>query len=220
MMVSFSSWSSALAEENRRKWDLTSPEKIFWAVSWLKSTTRGRDSADTKAATPSSVISSVRTALPSSKVLTTTTASPSTPYSEQSPVIPKGMSSMLEAAARKALAASVVSSLKHPRTATVFPSTKVLTASASARAAAGGPVFFSTQLIMVSAVLPPPYSMGLPFLKNLRVGYPRTSNFSANFGSSVASTLPSLTAESFSARRPAALAYSGARALQWPHHGA
>ena len=32
------------------RWDLISPEKIFWAVSWLNSTTRGSDSLDTKSA--------------------------------------------------------------------------------------------------------------------------------------------------------------------------
>merc|ERR1712131_524310 len=99
-------------------------------------------------------------------------------------------------------------------------SMKALDSSALAKALAGGPVFFSTQETMVSAVLPPPYSIGFPFLKNFKVGYPLTSNFSASLPSSVASTLASLIGESFSARIPAALAYSGARALQCPHHGA
>ena len=92
-----------------------------------------------------------------------------------------------------------------------------LDSSAVARVLAGGPVFLSSQVTMVSAVLPPVYSWSLPYLKNFRVGYPRTSNFSANLDSSVASTLASLIADSFSASMPAALAYSGARDLQCPH---
>ena len=64
------------------------------------------------------------------------------------------------------------------------------------------------------------YSIGVCFLKNLSVGYPRTWNFSPKSLSWVASTLPSLMEESSAARTLAALAYSGARALQCPHHGA
>ena len=66
----------------------------------------------------------------------------------------------------------------------------------------------------------PPYSMGFPSRKNLMVGYPRTSNFSATDDSTVASTLPSLISEPSSASCVAAFSYSGAKALQCPHHGA
>lgn len=69
----------------------------------------------------------------------------------------------------------------------------------------------------------PEYSLGDPFsppLKNLMVGYPRTPYSWASSVSSVASTLPSRMFEPSAFSMPAALAYSGARALQWPHHGA
>ena len=66
----------------------------------------------------------------------------------------------------------------------------------------------------------PPYSIGFPFLKNLIVGYPLTSNCWASSLSSVASTLPSLISDSSSARVVAAVAYCGASALQCPHQGA
>lgn len=70
---------------------------------------------------------------------------------------------------------------------------------------------------------PPEYSLGdslSPPLKNLMVGYPRTPYSWASSVSSVASTLPRRTSDPSAFSMPAALAYSGARALQWPHHGA
>ncbi len=66
----------------------------------------------------------------------------------------------------------------------------------------------------------PLYSMGFPFLKNLMVGYPLTPYSCPKSFSSVASTFPSLISEPSSRRAPAAFAYSGASALQWPHQGA
>lgn len=69
----------------------------------------------------------------------------------------------------------------------------------------------------------PEYSLGdslSPPLKNLMVGYPRTPYSWASSVSSVASTLPRRTSDPSAFSMPAALAYSGARALQWPHHGA
>lgn len=66
----------------------------------------------------------------------------------------------------------------------------------------------------------PPYSLGLPSLKNLIVGYPWTWNLSPSLLWAVASTLPSLMGDSSFLSWPAALAYSGAKALQCPHHGA
>lgn len=54
--------------------------------------------------------------------------------------------------------------------------------------------------------------------KTLRVGYPSTPYCWQSSDSSVQSTLMSLM--SFSFRVVAASSYSGARALQWPHHGA
>ena len=52
------------------------------------------------------------------------------------------------------------------------------------------------------------------------VGYPCTWNFVARSVWTVASTLPNFISDSCSFSLPAAEAYSGARALQWPHHGA
>merc|ERR1712213_96638 len=74
-MATSSACESALALRKARRGDLMSPEKIFWAVSWLKSTTRGRDSPAMKEATASSVIPSDKTARPSSKVFSRSTAS-------------------------------------------------------------------------------------------------------------------------------------------------
>lgn len=56
--------------------------------------------------------------------------------------------------------------------------------------------------------------MGLPFLKNFNVGYPRTENSSASSASSVASTFANLMLDFCSSKAFAALAYSGAKALQ------
>lgn len=67
------------------------------------------------------------------------------------------------------------------------------------------------------------YSLGAalsPFLKNLMVGYPRTPNCCASSDSSVASTLASRISEPSAFSFAAAFAYSGASALQCPHHGA
>ncbi len=50
-------------------------------------------------------------------------------------------------------------------TATLLSSTNFLAASTSSRVTAGGPVFFSTQATMVSAVRPPVYSTALPLLE-------------------------------------------------------
>lgn len=66
----------------------------------------------------------------------------------------------------------------------------------------------------------PLYSIALPSLKNLIVGYPRIPCCSAKSVSAVASTLASNISDFSSFRAVAALAYSGSRALQWPHHGA
>ncbi|CAG0880721.1 unnamed protein product, partial [Darwinula stevensoni] len=57
-------------------------------------------------------------------------------------------------------------------------------------------------------------------IENLSVGYPLTPYSSASFDSWVASTLASLISDDISTSFSAALAYSGARALQCPHHGA
>uniref|UniRef100_A0A2M4CBT4 Protein disulfide isomerase prolyl 4-hydroxylase beta subunit n=1 Tax=Anopheles marajoara TaxID=58244 RepID=A0A2M4CBT4_9DIPT len=55
------------------RWLLISPPKIFWAVSWLKSTMSGRAWAVTNFFNASSVASPSNTALPSSKCLNKTT---------------------------------------------------------------------------------------------------------------------------------------------------
>ena len=52
------------------------------------------------------------------------------------------------------------------------------------------------------------------------VGYPRTANRSPSSVSSVASILARRISEFSSFKALAALTYSGARALQCPHHGA
>ena len=59
-----------------------------------------------------------------------------------------------------------------------------------------------------------------PFWKNLIVGYPVTWYSSTSSLLIVPSTLASLTSTLSSLSFAAALAYSGARFLQWPHHGA
>ena len=81
---------------------------------------------------------------------------------------------------------------KNPMTAMSLSATKAFASSTVARVLAGGPVFFSSQETMVSAVrpvkddcecyedfsdqfikagnAPPLYSVSFPFLKNLRVG--------------------------------------------------
>merc|ERR550517_1424264 len=139
--------------------------------AWLKSTTRGRELPATKVATLSSVTSPSRSFLPSSKFLKMTT--PAALYSAStaaSVVIPKGKSSMLPAADRKALAPSLSTLSKKPTMAMSLSAMKAFASSTVARVLAGGPVFFSSQETIVSAVRPPLYSVSLPFLKNLRVG--------------------------------------------------
>ena len=74
--------------------------------------------------------------------------------------------------------------------------------------------------ILLSIYKLPWYSEGLALRKNFSVGYPRTPNFSASLVSSVASTLANLISLPSSFKAWAALAYSGARCLQCPHHGA
>merc|ERR1719474_1543470 len=141
--------------------------------------------------------------------------SPSTSYSfitAASETIPKGKSSIPPATDRKTLASADSTSLKNPTTATSASSMKDFAVSTVSRVLAGGPVFFSNQETIVSAVRPPEYSMAFPFLKNFSVGYPLTSNFSESFVCSVESTLPNRIFEFFSAKAWAALAYSGARA--------
>lgn len=96
------------------------------------------------------------------------------------------------------------------------------------------------QKFEIISQLLPLYSVGLPFLKNFKVGYPFTPNFSPRLVSTVASTcdttmfmevyendwkrreftLANLTGLFSAANCWAALAYSGAKCLQWPHQGA
>ncbi len=73
---------------------------------------------------------------------------------------------------------------------------------------------------MVASVLPPLYSLTSPSLKNLSVGNPLTPNFSAKSLWIVASTFAKTTSKSDDSKAYAALAYSGAKDLQCPHHGA
>ena len=56
--------------------------------------------------------------------------------------------------------------LKKPTTAMSFSSTKALAASTLSKVLAAGPVFFSNQETIVSAVRPPLYSEAFPFLKS------------------------------------------------------
>lgn len=60
-----SMWPSCW-DRNMSRWLLISPPKIFWAVSWLKSTTSGRDCDVTNFLIFSSVISASKSARPSS----------------------------------------------------------------------------------------------------------------------------------------------------------
>lgn len=69
----------------------------------------------------------------------------------------------------------------------------------------------------------PVYSSGcvrFPSRKNLSVGYSVTANSWVSSVSAVPSTLASLALADSAASTAAALLYSGARALQCPHHGA
>ena len=78
-----------------------------------------------------------------------------------------------------------------------------------------GPDFLLAHETISLSVLPPLYSVALPFLKNLIVGNPWIPFVSASFLAIVASTFASLMGEA--ARDFAALAHSGARVLQCPH---
>lgn len=69
----------------------------------------------------------------------------------------------------------------------------------------------------------PVYSSGFvrfPSRKNMSVGYSVTANSLVSSGSEGPSTLASLVLADSAASRAAALMYSGASALQCPHHGA
>ena len=74
--------SSDFLETNINKWLLISPLKIFWAVSWLNSTTNGKALAATNLPMASTLTrSSVMSFRPSSNFLNKTMASPSTLFS-------------------------------------------------------------------------------------------------------------------------------------------
>ena len=107
VIFSASAW---LFPTNTSKWFLISPPKIFCALSWLNSMTKGKDSVLTNLTIASEVISPSKATLGLSKFLSSkTAASDATSYSlstSASAVIPKRKSSTSPAAARKALAAS------------------------------------------------------------------------------------------------------------------
>ncbi|GMT15577.1 hypothetical protein PFISCL1PPCAC_6874, partial [Pristionchus fissidentatus] len=83
-----------------------------------------------------------------------------------------------------------------------------------------GPVFFLSQFTIASALRPPPYSEALPLRKNLRVGYPRTWVPAACNQSIISYSNQLSIHRNHNRRCYRTLAYSGARDLQWPHHGA
>mmetsp|Transcript_59319 Transcript_59319/g.105452 ORF Transcript_59319/g.105452 Transcript_59319/m.105452 type:complete len:202 (+) Transcript_59319:906-1511(+) len=199
------------------------PPKILGAASWEKGTTRGSWLAETKVLISSAEKSPSKLLRFSSKSLNRATPGAVTEYLAATSllvVMPKGTSSLLAAAARKALASALSADSKKPMTETSAFSTKASAASVESRSLAGGPDFLFTQFTISLLVRPPPYSVGLPPRKNLRVGKPWTSNFSANSRFSVASTLARKRGGSWEPNSSAAAAYSGARRLQWPHQGA
>ncbi|TNN40293.1 hypothetical protein EYF80_049540 [Liparis tanakae] len=100
-------------------------------------------------------------------------------------------------------------------TATSLSAIRASASVTSASVSTAGPVRFFSQATMSSACLPAAAQQ-----QNLMVGYPRTPYSWASSVSSVASTFPRRTSEPSAFSVPAALANSGPRALQWPHHGA
>jgi len=112
--------------------------------------------------------------------------------------------------------------LKNPKTTTSFFSMRAFAASTESMSSAGGPVFFFNQFTKSSAILPAVNSTGALSdpRKNFIVGKPDTTYFSASSFSTVASTLARRLSEPSAFNAFAAFAYSGANALQCPHHGA
>jgi len=116
---------------------------------------------------------------------------------------------------------SAIDPLSVKRTATsLFWSILPYKSSADSNLVVGGPVFLTIQFTILSSVLPPVYSAGVPLVKNFILGNPVTPYFVALSLFSVASILAIGIGGSLFLRVLAALAYSGASFLQWPHHGA
>ena len=86
------------------------------------------------------------------------------------------------------------------------------TSSTLVRVFVAGPVFFLIQLITSDSFLPPVYSMACPLINNFTVGNPWISNLSANFFSTVASTLAKYKFSFL--KTVAAFSYSGWNFLQ------
>mmetsp|Transcript_9262 Transcript_9262/g.56400 ORF Transcript_9262/g.56400 Transcript_9262/m.56400 type:complete len:244 (+) Transcript_9262:1795-2526(+) len=114
-------------------------------------------------------------------------------------------------------------SLKAPTTTTSSDLTLAAISSADDTKTEAGPACFVTYLTIPAASLGPSYSMGsCPFLKIFKVGNPRMPYLLAIalFFSSAASNLARCNGGSSVLSSAAAFSYSGASALQCPHHGA
>uniref|UniRef100_A0A0A9HB44 Pdi10 n=1 Tax=Arundo donax TaxID=35708 RepID=A0A0A9HB44_ARUDO len=99
-------------------------------------------------------------------------------------------------------------------------STKFFIAESDSRIETSGATNFFRLRMSWSAFLEPVYSIGIPWIKSMRVGNPSTPYFDPSFLYLSAFTLATTMGELNPANTGAASSNSGARRLQCPHHGA
>mmetsp|Transcript_3417 Transcript_3417/g.12402 ORF Transcript_3417/g.12402 Transcript_3417/m.12402 type:complete len:240 (-) Transcript_3417:281-1000(-) len=194
-LLARSSNSDESVSAKSRKCTLTGPPKMRGAMSCENGMTVGSELPATNVASASLSVRSpsyaARGSSPS-KLRKSTTESSEASKPEATPAsvtMPKAVSSLPLATFSNALAPSDVASAKKPTTATSPASMKACTASASSSGLVAGPLFLRIHCTISFSVRPPPYSVGLPPLKNLSVGKPCTPKRSPSERSAVASTL-------------------------------